>query len=69
MIFAAPAAGRTLKPVLEDPTPQPEDAGSLEGMSGVEMAALLDRIPGAWERIEAGTEQARAGETIPLEEI
>jgi hypothetical protein len=27
---------------------------------------LLDRIPGAWERIEAGTADARAGRTIPF---
>jgi predicted transcriptional regulator len=25
---------------------------------------LLDRIPGAWERIDAGVEDARAGRTV-----
>jgi predicted transcriptional regulator len=29
---------------------------------------LLDGIPGAWERIEFGLQQARAGETIPFGE-
>jgi hypothetical protein len=28
--------------------------------------ALLDRIPGAWERIDAGIADARAGRTIPF---
>jgi hypothetical protein len=31
-----------------------------------QIAALLDRIPGAWERIEAGIEDVRAGRTIPF---
>lgn len=30
------------------------------------VAALLDRIPGAWERIEAGLEDVRAGRTTPF---
>ncbi len=30
---------------------------------------VLDGIPGAWERIERGLEQARAGQTIPLDEL
>jgi predicted transcriptional regulator len=30
---------------------------------------LLDGIPGAWERIERGLEQARAGQTVPLEDL
>lgn len=30
--------------------------------------ALLDRIPGAWERIEAGVQDARAGRTTPFGE-
>jgi predicted transcriptional regulator len=34
-----------------------------------DVAALLDRIPGAWERIEAGITDARAGRTVPLDEL
>lgn len=30
--------------------------------------ALLDRIPGAWERIEAGIDEARSGRTVPFGE-
>jgi len=30
---------------------------------------LLDRIPGAFERAQLGLEQARAGETIALDEL
>jgi hypothetical protein len=30
--------------------------------------ALLDRIPGAWERIEAGVADARVGRTVPFGE-
>jgi predicted transcriptional regulator len=31
-----------------------------------QIVALLDGIPGAWERIEAGIADARAGRTIPF---
>jgi hypothetical protein len=31
-----------------------------------QIVALLDRIPGAWERIEAGIADARAGRTTPF---
>jgi predicted transcriptional regulator len=34
-----------------------------------DVAALLDRIPGAWDRIEAGIADARAGRTVPLDEL
>ena len=34
-----------------------------------QIAALLDRIPGAWDRIEAGIADARAGRTAPLDEL
>jgi hypothetical protein len=30
--------------------------------------ALLDRVPGAWERIDAGVADARAGRTAPFGE-
>jgi hypothetical protein len=33
-----------------------------------QIAALLDRIPGAWERIEAGIDDARAGRTIAFDD-
>lgn len=33
------------------------------------VAALLDRIPGAWERIDAGIADARAGRIVPLDEL
>jgi len=31
-----------------------------------QVAALLDRIPGAWDRVEAGIADARAGRTAPF---
>jgi predicted transcriptional regulator len=34
-----------------------------------QVAALLDRIAGAWDRIEAGIADARAGRTVPLDEL
>ena len=37
--------------------------------SGAEITAILDSIPGAWERAQEGLEQARRGETIPLDEL
>jgi predicted transcriptional regulator len=36
------------------------------GAAGV--VELLDGIPGAWDRIELGLEQARTGKTIPFTE-
>lgn len=33
------------------------------------VAALLDGIPGAYERAQLGIERARAGESIPLDEL
>jgi predicted transcriptional regulator len=33
------------------------------------IAALLDRIPGAWDRIETGIADARAGRAVPLDEL
>lgn len=38
-------------------------------IDGGAMAALLSGIPGAIERARIGREQARAGETIPLDEL
>jgi hypothetical protein len=34
-----------------------------------DVAELLDGIPGAFERAQLGLEQARAGETISLDEL
>lgn len=34
-----------------------------------QIVALLDRIPGAWDRIDAGLADASAGRTVPLDEI
>jgi hypothetical protein len=33
------------------------------------MESVLDRIPGSWERMQLGREQARRGETIGLDEL
>jgi hypothetical protein len=33
------------------------------------MAELLDGIPGAYERAQLGLEQARTGNTVPLDEL
>jgi hypothetical protein len=34
-----------------------------------DIVAVLDGIPGAWERANAGAQAARDGETIPLDEL
>lgn len=31
-----------------------------------QIVALLDRIPGAWERIDTGVADVRAGRTVPF---
>jgi hypothetical protein len=41
----------------------------LSGVDGPEMADLLDRLPGALERIERGIEDVREGRTIPLNDL
>lgn len=33
------------------------------------VAVLLDSIPGAWERVQEGLEDARAGRFFPLEDL
>ncbi|WP_148260901.1 hypothetical protein [Conexibacter woesei] len=35
----------------------------------VDMASVLDRVPGSWERMRLGREQAGRGETIGLNEL
>jgi predicted transcriptional regulator len=37
--------------------------------TGQEMAELLDRIPGAWDRIEQGIEDANEGRVVPNDEL
>jgi len=34
-----------------------------------EIASALDRVPGAWERMGLGREQAGRGETVGLDEL
>lgn len=34
-----------------------------------EVTAVLDRIPGSWERMQLGREQAARGETVGLDEL
>jgi len=34
-----------------------------------EVASVLDRVPGAWERMRLGREQAGRGETVGLDEL
>jgi PHD/YefM family antitoxin component YafN of YafNO toxin-antitoxin module len=38
-------------------------------MDSAEITALLDGIPGAYESAMRGFEQARAGETVSLDEL
>lgn len=51
-------ASSLLAQAIDDADPEPR-----------QISALLDRIPGAWERIEGGIADARAGRTIPLDEL
>lgn len=34
-----------------------------------DIASVLDRVPGAWERTRLGREQAARGETVGLDEL
>lgn len=47
-----------LAQALDEADPDPRNA-----------AALLDAIPGAWERAQLGLEQGRAGDTVALDEL
>ncbi|MGI8779726.1 MAG: hypothetical protein ACR2L8_06085 [Solirubrobacteraceae bacterium] len=47
-----------LSSALDGADPDPQD-----------IVALLDRLPGAWERTEEGIAQARRGEGIPLDDL
>ncbi len=38
-------------------------------LDGARMTAILDSIPGAWERTQEGLEQARRGEGVPLNDL
>jgi hypothetical protein len=44
---------------------------ALEGIERdpVEITSVLDRVPGSWERMQLGREQARGGETVGLDEL
>ena len=47
-----------LATAIDEADPDPRD-----------VVALLDSIPGAWERVQEGLEDARAGRFIPLEDV
>ena len=47
-----------LSTAIDDADPDPRD-----------VTALLDSIPGAWERVQEGMEDARAGRFVPLEDL
>lgn len=47
-----------LASALDEADPDPAD-----------LVALLDAIPGAYERAQVGLRQANAGETIPLDQL
>jgi predicted transcriptional regulator len=47
-----------LSTALDDADPDPRN-----------IADLLDRIPGAWEDVQAGLEDIRAGRYMPLEDL
>jgi hypothetical protein len=34
-----------------------------------DVASMLDRVPGAWERMQLGHEQAVRGKTVGLDEL
>jgi hypothetical protein len=34
-----------------------------------DIASMLDRVPGAWDRMQLGREQASRGETVGLDEL
>jgi hypothetical protein len=51
-------ASSLLAQAIDDADPDPR-----------QIVALLDRIPGAWDRVQAGIADARAGRTIPLDEL
>jgi hypothetical protein len=44
-------------------------AVDLTGLDACKMAELLDRIPGARERVELGIQDAREDRTIPLDDL
>lgn len=50
------------------PDPDDEPAAWLASRSD-DIASVLDRIPGAWERMQLGREQAACGEAVELGEL
>jgi predicted transcriptional regulator len=47
-----------LSTAIDDADPDPRN-----------IVAVLDSIDGAWDRVQLGAEQARAGQTIPLDAL
>lgn len=47
-----------LSSAIDDADPDPRN-----------VVALLDSIDGAWDRVQLGAEQARSGQTIPLDAL
>ncbi|MBO0767358.1 MAG: hypothetical protein J2O48_01610 [Solirubrobacterales bacterium] len=45
------------------------EAIDLAELDGARMTAILDAIPGAWDRMDHAMDQVRRGETVPLEEL
>jgi len=45
------------------------DLNDVSGLDGEQLTAILDSIPGAWERTQEGLEQARRGEGVPLDDL
>ncbi len=59
----AEAGLRLLQDLTSDPTPD------VSRMSGNEVAALLDSIPGFAEGLAESRQQAERGDTVPLSEL
>ena len=57
-INAGTLARSLLSTAIDDADPDPHD-----------VTALLDSIPGAWERMQEGLADAAAGRFIPLEDL
>ena len=57
-INAGTLARSLLSTAIDEADPDPRD-----------VTTLLDSIPGAWERMLEGTEDARAGRFVPLEDL
>jgi len=56
---------RSLLSVIDDVTGATQD----DARSGAHLVAILDGIPGAWEKIDQGFESHNTGESISLNEL